>query len=436
MLKNKELLDLINSILLSVKKSDQISYLSKDELFTSIFGGISAPNEIIPLTTDAQAAIRSISKHIIDKNNLYNRIGPNEIDRIVKNSILNLIKAANAPISDSESQKFISRTGKQARDSLDNYTFYIPFELWSDAIDDDFVFGGIRFIERKKIELNAIMSESDIDKDIITEILNSFGRFNKFSEINVLGFTNECGYILAQEIAKFLASLLRIIVGFPHAKYISPVSIFPEPASTNYLGKHKDGFCYSYSPERRNPREFGGDWKEFQRSDYFLSFSKFASIVAYKMSSGSPISPFAKLIRDSVILFGDATCERNKNFEFLKYMCTIEYLTNFGIYSDGDISNTLATRTAVLHHGIADKAGFEECKKNFKRLYKLRSYIIHSGARYNIENEDLREMYSMSRLTIIRAIEFIYFYDFLSDDIKIESIKLKMDHISSIASMS
>lgn len=261
--------------------------------------------------------------------------------------------------------------------------YYIECQLPNDIRVDEFYIGPVKFIKSKN--LIDIIKDNIIQHKNLNDIKEFFSRYEWVAKIKL-------SHKKSYEAKKYARNCLDVIIAFftlffgtQFHNYIYRSNLNPEKKLE--LVEYQSGKISARKTKLfLNNREKNSNW--------LAVLDKNKEVINYlgryieHLLSFKNLSLLSKKFYYALMMYKEAIIEPNKVSGLVKLAIALEYL----IYIEGnkDISKKFYTRVKFLYDGNSDKT--DNILKKIKRLYELRSQIVH-GACLNNYNIDLDDFY-------------------------------------------
>ena len=280
-------------------------------------------------------------------------------------------------------QKAFGEAIAKMRRVLKSRAHLVPCHLMDTDDPDELKLGPVRFINRtliRRMLLSGIPLKNDGDwKDIDRELLAQAIRHYRGYRWVAVGQINDCDPELATDYAVNAATLaiscLQLLFGArgtQHMAVSGPQQGWSREAAIRLTADAQLDF--TISRHFKGGASFEAGWsKELEHPGIQIALR----LCGLALESALPGQdrPLSDRALGAIQWFGEAVREEAPATRLIKFMTAIEHIVLTG--ERGRITDAMGDRVAALAYDLGSAPSREETKKEFLRLYDLRSKLVH-----------------------------------------------------------
>lgn len=190
--------------------------------------------------------------------------------------------------------------------------------------------------------------------------------------------------------------ILRYVIGNPTSRF--------EVGVLNYQGwRHRRAYIFSDDGKVSNTASNHGSFEPIPLDDPYFSSEEAGYKYAWDIASSKKLNKFQKRILLAIEWIGQSIAEPLPQSAFLKSAIALEIIFTYSEKSiiTPSILNQISEGAALLLGGTVEER--LEIESKVKKLYGLRSAIVHSGNK-NISESDHQNMLGISRSVVAKLL--------------------------------
>ena len=292
-------------------------------------------------------------------------------------------------VNDRNVARALAESVKAAKRTFKTETHFIPCHLSTDAGKVGLSLGAVRFVSRaeaKRALGKALKAERDAkpphrkrDRPHMLQAINHYKGFRWFAQVTVADCADKRSESVALAAATSALDFVQLLIGARHSRRMGisgQPSLYERRASIaldNSTGRLSISTGWSSLGEISLP----ADWTEQILGGEGQDGLDRAGVLLESRLNPDLDRPLSQRLLDAAQWFGEAVRDASPSTRVVKYVTAIERLTL--TEKAGDITESVSNRVAALTTGLIEGRSFEENKSAFKKVYGLRSDLVHGS---------------------------------------------------------
>lgn len=291
-------------------------------------------------------------------------------------------------LSDKTVAKMLNEAGRRAKATLGKRTYLIPCHLSTRTEPDPIVLGPVRFIgtagahgriRKAFFRLRAESEHYRRDRSWMLQALRYYRGFRWFAEVEVEGCDGDRAAAIAREAATAALNFVQLVIGprHSHRMLIEGTPNFASRTASLHLTGEDDLHFETrvgYLGEVGLPDGWAA---EMAKGEYGDALRRAGTVLEMVVNPDLD-RPLSQRMLDAVQWYGEAVRDTSPSTRIVKYVTALERLILTGEKFE-ELTDAASDRVAALCMGIEPGKGFAELKTEFKRVYDVRSGLVHGS---------------------------------------------------------
>lgn len=341
----------------------------------------------LPIGRDAHDMLCELAETAITKAALNGRTNVDTARSILGPIRVQLVSIERQPPTDAFLRRVFEKTAVALRAKLTNRTYFLPCHLMDTDDPREIVVGPVTFLNRKAFRprilaaLRAIRTEVDDfkreDKRLYAQAARYYRGFQWVAEVRVEGCDPAVAPVHARAAVTAALSCLQLLLG---AGASNDMIVEGQPRRWDRSATLRLNEKGSLEAEIQHAFRSGANFEEGWSSDLQNPGMELAlRLCGIVVESALPCEnrPLSQRMLGAIQWFGEAVREDSPSTKLLKFITAIEHIMLTG--ERDNLTALLARRVAALCYEIGSATSRHDVEKEFRRLYDLRSKLIHGA---------------------------------------------------------
>lgn len=341
----------------------------------------------LPIGRDAHDILCELAETAITKAELNGRTNVDTARSILGPILVQSILVERQPPTDVLLRRVFEKTAVALRAKLTDRTYFLPCHLMDTDDPHEIALGPVTFLNRKAFRprilaaLSAIRTEVDDfkreDKRLYAQAARYYRGFQWVAEVRVEGCDPAVAPIHARTAVTAALSCLQLLLG---ARASNDMIVGGQPRrwdrSATLRLNDKGSLEAEIQHAFRSGAHFEEGWSSDLQNPGMVLALRLCGIV---VESALPCEnrPLSQRMLGAIQWFGEAVREDSPSTRLLKFISAIEHIMLTG--ERDNLTALLARRVAALCYEIGSATSRNDVEKEFRRLYDLRSKLIHGA---------------------------------------------------------
>lgn len=277
-------------------------------------------------------------------------------------------------------------TAKALQPSLADRTYFLPCHLMDTPDPDQIEIGPVTFLNRGAFrrtilkglkELRSVGKDlTDWDRRTYAQAVSYYRGFQWIASITIQQSDQKSAERYAHNAVTAALSCLQLLLG---ADATSDMAVGGNPRQWNRTAdlrlNERGALDVTLHHTFHGGANFEKGWSTQLDHPGMQLGLKICGIV---VESALPCEqrPLSLRMLSAIQWFGEAARERSPSTRFIKFITAVEHIVLTG---EPDVTRQVSRRVAALIYDIGSKASRQKTEADFKRLYNIRSRLIHGG---------------------------------------------------------
>lgn len=373
-------------------------------------------NGHLPCGREVYSCLRVMAERGLARSSYIGRVEAESVFRELKEIVVQRFLREKRELNTQEADRAVSAAVKKAATSCRTLTHFIPCHLGHAKNPESFSIGPVRFLQQR---LFAKQLEGRIDQyrkrgqeaeNNNFELLASDAReyydsFGWIAEITIENCDPKTSRRRAGRMIQGALDCLHLVIGADYSNHM-------QAGGPNFRNDRR-GHIASDTAGRLElsvsidwlSNALGDDW--WEQANLFGG-DKIIGLLGDALNGANRLptpAPLAQRVMDSASWFGEAVRDEFDASRVVKYVTAIERILT--AKKNEDVGDALARRGAALLH-VPGRASIEHLTRRLKKLYDLRSSLVHGSLSPLAENlrHGVTEAEELARELLLSSVQF------------------------------
>lgn len=328
-------------------------------------------------------ALIELTRSAVKSAGLTGRISEHAARQKLGPILLQRFDIDSEPIELKTVQKAFGTAIAKMRPILNSRVHLVPCHLMDTDDPEEIALGPVRFINRtviRRMLLSGMPTKNeggweDIDRKLLAEAIRHYRRYRWFAVVQIDDCDPELATDYAVNAATLALSCLQLLFGTRASQRMAvggPPQGWSRVAAIRLTADAQLDFTITQHFKSGETYEAG--WSnELEHPGMQIALTLCG--VALESALPGHDRPLSDRALGAIQWFGEAVREEAPATRLIKFMTAIEHIVLTG--ERGRITDTMGDRVAALAYDLGSASSREGTKKEFLRLYDLRSKLIH-----------------------------------------------------------
>lgn len=337
---------------------------------------------------DAYDAFDRLAEQAVIEGKLTGRVDIITIRKPLIDAFVHIFLAGGETVSDKAISRMLRDAVRAASVDIRDRTYYLPCHLSTQPSEHDIEIGPVRFIGRRKADAilrKALLTyrkdepeEYRQDRPFILQAMRYYRGFRWFAEVTVERADAKRAETLAGQAVSSALDCLQLIIGARNSQRMKIGGLPSHYERSAVLSLSPAGaLSYSSTTSYLGEVALPDDWPAQLRDGEEAVGCKRAGHAVAQILAAEAEHPMARRFLDAAQWFGEAVRDGSPPTRIIKFVTAIERLVLTGRFQD--VAESVSDRVAALVTGMIAGQNFAENKAAFKRVYGIRSELVHGS---------------------------------------------------------
>ena len=338
---------------------------------------------------DGWDALLALTEAAMRAGKISNRADREKVMRSLARVLIRKFVTEKLEVNERNVTRALNEAAKGEKRSLKTETHYIPCQLSSDATKIGVSLGSVRFLSRseaKKILAKSLKFERSIrheelkrSRPHMIQAIKHYKGFRWFAEVTVEHFASKRSDSVAHSTATSALDFLQLLIGTRNSYRMSILGHPSSYARNASITRDAETGHLTISTgwSTLGQSSLPDDWTTQVLQHEGQAGLDQAGVVLESRLNPDLDRPLSMRLLDALHWFGEAARDTSPSTQVIKFVTALERLT---LTNEGEeVTEIVSNRVAAMTTGLREGQSFEQNKSAFKKVYGLRSALVHGS---------------------------------------------------------